>query len=447
LSAIEGKLKLLRIGDTLLRRNPFVYPRIRRILSELENADIATRQYFTEARLKTALGWANTTAYGRKVGGGLDVTDWPLLEKDEVRANPAEFHTRSILPVVTATTGGTTGQPMSLVRSVSSIAAEQATIDVAFGRTGLTLASAKVAVLRGDSIKDASDRSPPYWRSANGGRRLIMSSYHLSPRTLPEYINAILSFKPDLLWVYPTTLDALCRLLAVSSSKLHVAVALSSSEMLAPRTWRDAEAILGCRVLDYYGQAERVAFAYATELHAYRFIPGYAHVELIPHSNDAEFSLYEIVGTPLWNRAMPLVRYKSGDLAQLPAGTSPNELHEVALGIRPFHGVMGRSNEILITRDGTRIASANQFPRGVKNLRQLQVIQDTLDSIQVLAITTPQFGAGDELQLLKNIRLKVPDSMRVTISRVQELRRNASGKTPFLMHSQDVKDYIRSLDG
>jgi len=444
-SALEGKIKLLRIGDTLLRRNPLVYPRIKRTMSELETADIVERQRFTQARLKTALGWAAVSAYGRRVGGALEISTWPLLEKDTVRAKPTDFHTRSILPVISAKTGGTTGQPMSLVRSVLSVAAEQATIDSAVEHAGLSLTTAKVAVLRGDNIKDPSDRNPPYWRLANGGRRLILSSYHLSPRTLLEYAKAIQSFKPDVLWVYPTTLDALCRLLLDSAVKLNVNVVLSSSEMLASRTWRDAEAILSCRVLDYYGQAERVAFAYATEPTAYRFKPGYAHVELIPHSTDGEFSLYEIIGTPLWNRAMPLVRYKSGDLAQLPARTSTDELNEISLGIRPFLGIIGRSNEILITKDGTRIASANQFPRGVSNLRQLQVIQDTLDSIQVLAITTPQFGAADEAQLLKNIRAKVPDSIHITVSRVQELRRNAAGKTPFLILAPAVKDYIRSL--
>jgi phenylacetate-CoA ligase len=272
-----------------------------------------------------------------------------------------------------------------------------------------------------------------------------MSSYHLSPYTLLEYVEAIQSFKPDVLWVYPTTLDALCRMLLDSAVKLHVNVVLSSSEMLTSRTWRDAEAILGCRVLDYYGQAERVAFAYAMEPTSYRFKPGYAHVELIPHSKDEEFSLYEIVGTPLWNRAMPLVRYKSGDLAQIPHHTSTDELDEISLGIKPFLGIIGRSNEILITRDGIRIASANQFPRGVNNLRQLQVIQDTLDSIQVLVITTPQFDAADEAQLLRNIRAKVPASIHVTISRVRELRRNACGKTPFLILAPAVRDHIRNL--
>jgi phenylacetate-CoA ligase len=61
-------------------------------------------------------------------------------------------------------------------------------------------------------------------------------------------------------------------------------------------------------LLDYYGQAERVAFAYATAPGEYRFLPGYAHVEFEPADSEGGNKLYEIVGTSLWNRAMTLIR-------------------------------------------------------------------------------------------------------------------------------------------
>ena len=87
--------------------------------------------------------------------------------------------------------------------------------------------------------------------------------------------------------------------------------------MLHPHVWELARDTLGCELLDYYGQAERVAFAYATEPREYRFLPGYAHVEFQPDAREERrHVLYEIVGTTLWNHAMPLLRYRTGDLMQ-----------------------------------------------------------------------------------------------------------------------------------
>ena len=47
--------------------------------------------------------------------------------------------------------------------------------------------------------------------------------------------------------------------------------------------------------------------------------PGYSFIEFLPHSPDPDDQLWEIVGTGLWNTAMPLVRYRTGDLVRLPA--------------------------------------------------------------------------------------------------------------------------------
>ena len=168
-----GKLKLMRIGETLARRNPLAYPRIRGYFSRLEFADHEARQRFTQMRLKTTLGWAMKSAYGKAAGGGLDITTWPLLDKETVRKNPVAFRTSRILPVISASTSGTTGQPLNLIRSIWSIAAEQAAIDLAADSLGVDASNASIAVLRADSIKDPSDRTPPYWVLANGGHRLV----------------------------------------------------------------------------------------------------------------------------------------------------------------------------------------------------------------------------------------------------------------------------------
>src|SRR5262249_39319936 len=92
----------------------------------------------------------------------------------------------------------------------------------------------------------------------------------------------------------------------------------------------------------------------------YRFLACYGHVELRPFTSDqiadaGHGGLYEIVGTTFWNDLMPLVRYRTGDLVRLPDHWGEREKEEVTLGLRPFPGVLGREQEILVCREGVRL--------------------------------------------------------------------------------------------
>jgi phenylacetate-CoA ligase len=228
--------------------------------------------------------------------------------------------------------------------------------------------------------------------------------------------------------------------------KLAIARVLTSSELLHPEVWRFAARTLGCRLLDYYGQAERVAFAYAQEPGRYRFLPGYAHVELLPMGEDGRDNLYEIVGTGLWNSAMPLVRYRTGDLVRLPAAWGAAELDQVIVGLRSFPGVLGRDTDILISPDGVRLTGIDHFQREVAHLVRIQVIQESRDEVRVLVLATAAYGSQDEARLTANIRKKLPASMRVTLERTERLERTSLGKAPFVIHRAAVKALLeRSL--
>jgi phenylacetate-CoA ligase len=439
---LAQKLKLLRVGDLAVRRNPLYYGAARERLDELEHANLEERRAWTGRQLAEVLWAARLTAYGKRVRGARELASWPLLEKSAVRTEPGAFGSGGLL-ASRASTGGTSGAPLPLVRSLRSVVFEQACLDRMMASMGVAPAQARIAVLRGDNIKDPSDFSPPYWKHVAGGRRMVMSSNHLNTATAPRYAEALEAFKPDLLWAYPTALESLCVHLARAHRKLAVGRVLTSSEVLHPQVWRLATKTLGCRLVDYYGQAERVAFAYATEPGAYRFLPGYAHVELLPAGEDGKEVLYEIVGTSLWNRSMPLVRYRTGDLIRVPPQTE-TQLEEIALGLKTFPGVLGRDSDILISPDGVRLTGIDHFQRDIANLVRIQVIQETARDVRILVLATGAFGEHDAAQLLANARRKLPASMRVRLEPVAALERTSLGKVPFVIHRPAVKALLRA---
>lgn len=444
MQALVKKLKLLQVGDTAVRRNPLFYADAQRELEHLERADLNERRTWTRDRLGEVLWPASRSGYGHLARGGRDIASWPLLTKAQVRATPGAFAVGSQLFTVKASTGGTSGAPLEIVRSLRSVVFEQVCIDRMMQKVGVDARSSKCAVLRTESIKDPNDFKPPYWIFAGGGNRLVLSSTHLKAATLEHYARILEQFAPDCLLGYPTSLEALCFLLQRTGRQLHIPAALCSSEVLHGRVWACARETLNCRLLDYYGQAERVAFAYATAPGEYRFLPGYAHVEFEPAGFEGEHKLYEIVGTPLWNRSMALIRYRTGDLIRVPASWGERELEELALGVRTFSGVLGRDSDILITPDGVKVTGISHFQRDVANIVRIQVIQESSTRVVILVLATGEYTERDRERLMHNAREKLPRSMHVEIRSVTALERTARGKTPFVIHRPPVKELLNN---
>jgi phenylacetate-CoA ligase len=394
--------------------------------------------------LATILAAARRTRYGQGVGDARQLTDWPLLPKDRVRASPTAFHSGAWF-AARASTGGTTGTPIELVRSPAAVVMEQVTLDRIIRVLDFDPRTARIAVLRADPVKPASDDRPPFWHYTLGGRRLILSSAHLSERTLPSFLSELRKFRPDVLWVHPTMLEVLCRLLVRSGEVLRVPGVHASSEMLAPEVWKLAREVLGCAMVENYGLAERVAFAIAASAGEYFFVPGYAAVELLPHAAEGNEGCYEIVGTTLWNTAMPLVRYSTGDFIRTTTRCNERELEEIAYGIRPFSGVIGRSQDVLLSPNGRAVTpGVSHIAHGVEHLLRLQIVQHAADRIVLRVLAGPRFSPADSDRLLRNAEKKAPPPARIDIEIVDSLERTAGGKTPLVIHSPAVQDALRA---
>jgi phenylacetate-CoA ligase len=446
-ASVAGFMKRHVLGPSLIRRNPFYYESSRKLLDDCAGMNLAQRRAWSESQVQSTLDLALRTRYGRAVGGGRNLDSWPLLEKEKLRDNQSDFTQGNTWLSAPAFTGGTTGIPLRLARSLRGVVFEQACQDMLIEQLGAD-PRGRVAILRGDNIKDPNDLAPPHWVTANGGRTLIFSSNVLMEQTVGDYVQALREFKPTLLCAYPTSLECLCRLMQQQGLHVTVPFVLTSSEVLKREAWNLARDTLECELADYYGQAERVAFAYAFSPRDYRFLPAYGHVELVPFKSeriaDAGLGgLYEIIGTTFWNDRMPLVRYRTGDLVRLPEEWGAREIEEVVYGLRPFSGVLGREQEILICPKGVRLTGIDHIPRDVAHILRIQVIQETLNDVRILVLPAAGYTEGDAAQLLQNARAKVPDTMRLRIETAQWLERTPRGKTPLVIHREPVQEQLR----
>lgn len=430
---VENKAKAWRHINRLVRRNPFYSNRQQALLEEARSWSLTERQTWLTARLQGILRRAAQTHYGKEVGGGDDLASWPVLDKERVRARPRDLVIGSPRFAIPASTSGSSGQPLRLYRSFQAVSFEQAVLDDVLRHNGIEdPVNARIAVLRGDYVKDPSDHNPPYWKQVSP-TRIVLSSYHLSGENLPHYLRKLESFQPDVLMAYPSVLENLLLLLAAAGRACSLRLVVTSSEVLSTTTWNKARSLLNCNLIDRYGQAERVAVAHARMPERYDFTFPYGAIELVMHSSDDQYDYYELLATSLWNDTMPLVRYRTGDLVKVRRGTTVEDLRQICLGVTQFAGIAGRQGDYLISPEGVRLIAMNHLPRDIPGLVQMQIIQESLHGVAIQVIATSEFNESSRAALLKAAHAKIPSSMRVDIQRVASLERNASGKVPYII--------------
>ncbi|HYE04252.1 MAG TPA: hypothetical protein VEL07_01915 [Planctomycetota bacterium] len=427
-----ARIKRSRLLADLARRTPWRYPALRERLAALERASLTERRDFAAARLRRVLAAAATSAHGR-AHAGRPLSAWPMPTSAEVRGREADFVAGSRWLGrrlgVPATTSGTTGTPLALRRPFAALPLEQAMIDGVLASAGVDARSDRIAVLRGDPISGGVQA----WRVVEGGRRLVMGANALGLDNVAAYVAALAEYGPRCLSAFPSSLHALCALMRLAGLRLHIPLALTSSEVLEPATVALAKQVLGCRIVDHYGQAERVAFA-ADLGDGYRFLPGYAWIELpFVTERDGE-ALHEIVGTSLWNTLMPLVRFRTGDLIAVAAGTTLAQLEEIRFGLRPVPRIIGRLDGAWVDGpDQRRITGLSALLSDARRVQRWQIVQEAPGDLRLLIIPEPGFEARDVDRALASARARLPAAVGVRIEVVDRLERTAAGKAPFVL--------------
>lgn len=429
------------IAENLVRRTPGIYAGLTGVIRRSETMSLEERRALRDELTAKTLRQAAATPYAKRMGLGGSFDQWPMLEKEVLRREGLACTAPTLIPAHAASTGGTTGIPILLKRSLESVVFEQAILDHLVDRhAGLKLKTARVAVLRGDVIKSPDHMAPPHWRLRHAGLHLVCSSFHLNASTIGAYIDSIREFRPDVLWVYPSSLEAFVRLggeQLAHEGLPGLKLVLASSEVLDQSIDSEAARVLRAPVLNFYGQSERVCASWAITGDEHYFLPAYGRVELVPAHDDADFSFYEVIGTSYWNAAQPLVRFNTGDLAKLPRGLSNEQLEAVTLGMLPFLGIEGRRSEYIVSPEGGHLIGMNHIPRDVPGIAQMQIVQRQTSDVEIHVVPLPDFGQASIDVILANARQKIPASVDIDIKKVTSLTRTKQGKAPLVMRMID----------
>ncbi len=321
-------------------------------------------------------------------------------------------------------TSGTTGTPLVIIRSLNSVQMEQAFIKRHWTWGGYVEGMPR-ATLRGDMVAPLERQEPPFWFENRYNRQLLLSSRHLGDHCVDAVIGKLRDYAPAMMQAYPSTAYTLAQQLERRGMSLCVPFLFTASEPLYPHQQELIRERLAGRIMDMYGQAERVAFATQCEYGSMHINPDYSHVEILDDHGEPTDGYGHVVGTTLHNLAMPLVRYRLSDRTRWRHG-------HCACG-RPFpmiEPVTGKLEDRITGGDGSEVSpSVLTFAfKGVENVRKSQVAQVGPGTWELRLVPDLHFSQADQDKLLYNIRHLVDPLVQVKVVLCRELPNTAAGK-------------------
>ena len=361
-----------------------------------------------------------------------DVRRLPILEKATLQRDEERLVADNVPPRARSyvTTAGSTGIPVGFWVDAEQGGREIGFIEALWRRVDFR-PSDRVAVLRGTVVPGGR-----LWALDLRSGQLIMSSYHLTADNIPLYLERLRRFRPRFLHVYPSSVLALARYMDAEgvAPMTGVHAVLCGSENLYDWQREAIERAFGCRAFSWYGQSENVCLAGECEqnrrLHV---VPQYGLLELLDGSGDpiSEPGVPgEIVGTGLHARAMPLIRYRTGDVAQYAEGRCACGREHALL-----ERVEGRLHEFIVTATGRQISMAaiNMHSRVFDQVEQFRFFQEEPGVVSLRVVPKPTFAwERDSEHIRRELSPKLGDDVTLRIEVVPEIPRSGRGKFRFL---------------
>jgi phenylacetate-CoA ligase len=353
----------------------------------------------------------------------------PILPKATVKANNPLFWATPALPLTKYhTTSGTSGTPIRIPgtyweRSMFTIVREKWYKQITNKRVPKTL------YLSGFMVP-ASDQDL-FWYDKVLGHAHV-SIYSLSGQNRQRIIDTILEIDPDMIYGYASAVEQLALLVGdgLKSTK-EKRVAVVTSEVLEPN-WRvDIENALCRKVYDYYSSQEGCAVVMECQHGKMHINPLMGIVEILNAQGEEvkEGEIGDLVLTGLVRRSMPLFRYKIGDVA---VSTGYRSACECGLGWPTMGAVLGRSEDLVVTRDGRKIGYlCFHATKDLKGIQECQLIQKDFERFTCLLVKSPVEEVDPsylEMNIKKQVESRMMEQVEIQFQYVSAIPKGPQGK-------------------
>ena len=358
------------------------------------------------------------------------LASFPLLDKSEIQRDPQSYVSREAPSRVSRkTTGGSTGQAVTVLKGREATACERAAMWRSYEWYGVQI----------------GDPAARFWGAPFATRnrwavrltdlamhRIRFSAFAFGVQDLESYWERCRQFRPAYLHGYVSMLTEFAGFLesrGLDGRELPLKSVIATAEALSVPQRDLLERVFGAPVQVEYGCGEVGPIAYSCPEGSLHLMVENLVVEVLREDGTPAGvgESGEIVLTDLTNRAMPLIRYRVGDFGV------PGEGCRCGRGLPVLREVWGRAYDFVEGPDGRRY-HGEFFMYLFEDLRkeglgvhQFKVEQVGPAELRVLLLQ-PGGVSGAQTSRLRQLLAQRLPTMETDISEVVTLPRAASGK-------------------
>jgi phenylacetate-CoA ligase len=347
----------------------------------------------------------------------------PVLDRHDVRDAGDRLFSRAVAPelVWKDATGGSSGAPTEIRTGPRERGWRESGMEHFMRRVGLP-AGTRTALLWGhhlDPIERDSlrDRAREWLVNVRP-----FDCLRLSDDLLMQHHREMERFRPKCIVAYASALAALAEFLEARGivPSYPSARIVTGAEKLLPHHREIVERVFRCPVHERYGGRDVSLIGFQTDApDRLDFEIDWSALLVEPETSDERAP---ILITKLHADAMPMIRYRVGDIGAFAAGSRPGHPSFQLLS------VVGRETD-RVRLPGGGWMDGLSFPHLMKNypVREFQIYQRADYSVTVRVIPMGSFTDESERDILKIVRANLPQ-LPIDLQRVDEIPRTVSNK-------------------
>jgi phenylacetate-coenzyme A ligase PaaK-like adenylate-forming protein len=347
----------------------------------------------------------------------------PPLERADVHAAGLSLRSNAVAADQRRldATGGSTGSPTVIWTGPEERGWRESGIEHFMRRLGLPVGS-RTAMLWGHHLDPIARQSLKDRLHDVASNRRWFDCLRLSPAMLQQYHASMQQWRPHCILAYASSLAQLAEEIARRGDRpsypTHCCV--TGAEKLLPEQRGLIEQVFGRPVHERYGSRDVGLIGFQSGIgDATDFEIDWCNVLVEPATDETNAS---ILVTKLHADAMPMLRYRIGDIGRFPSGSLP--------GTPTFtlHEVIGREADRIWLPDGTWVHGLS-LPHLMKDypVRDFQLVQNHDLNVVVKVLPTNDFSASSEERILELLRANL-SGIRVDLLLVDEIARSQSNK-------------------
>jgi len=349
-----------------------------------------------------------------------DLQKFPIVEKQTIRENPDSFRALNIPNQFKLGTSGTTGTPLVVYTDKISRSKHYAFFTRLRANYGVK-ASSRRCTLFGRIIMKADSSKPPFWRYDWFQKNLLMSSYHLKESNLRDYYNKLLSFMPEEIFAYPSSITPIAEFIVRERlPRINLKLIMTTAENLSSYQRDIIGKAFDAPILNQYGCTEMVFFSYGDDGDLHVALE-HGYLEVVDKTGEIKSTgVGEMVATGYINYSMPIIRYKVGDNISL----KTNEDN----GKQTITSVDGRVDDVLYRLDGTPVGRLDPVFKGRQGIKLAQIIQNEMGSVHVNIVSDASFNLEKENILMNEFTKRFGSGVHIKIIKCDDIAKAKNGK-------------------